>query len=124
MRSMPEFVILIACAVAAVSIIAGAGIDSHVGGSAPDTGAEEDFDEIEEDLQSFESDPAGADSMIGLAITSINLAGTLIGVVLLFPFVLTNLGVPSWIAFPASLPVWAAALFFLLGLLRGIGRLL
>jgi len=122
MRTLPHYVIAIACLVGAVGIMQASGIGAALG-VAPETGVESNVEALEGDLEEVQSDQRGVDSIIGLAISAVGLGIDMVGIVLFFPYVLGNLGVPGEIAVALSLPVYAVAMFFVISVLRGVGVL-
>jgi len=119
MRSAPELLVLFACIAGATMIMAGSGIGAELGGT-PETGAEGEFEDLQEELEQTESDQRGVDSIIGLAISSVSLAFQLIPILLLAPISLQNLGFPAWIAVPLSLPIYVLTVLFVIEVLRGL----
>lgn len=119
----PQLMVLLACLAGAILIFSGAGLGGELG-AAPSAGLEEDMQEVEQEVETFESDQRGVDSIIGLAITATSITATLLGLLLLAPVTLQNLGFPAWIALPLSLPIYVIGALFTVAILRGVGRLL
>ena len=121
MRPLPHYVVALAALVGAVTIMQGAGIAGELGVS-PETGIENDIENVQEQLSNqVDSDQRGVGSIIGLAISAVSLSFSMVELVILFPAVLNNLGVPLWLAIPASFPVYVIGMFFIAGVMRGMG---
>ena len=121
MRPLPHYVIAIACLVGAVTIFQIGVADGF--GVSPEVGVEEDVRGMEESVESFSADDRGADSIIGLAISSVNLLTSTLGMVINMPGLLTNLGIPAGLAWAVSVPIYAVAIFGIIGILRGMNIL-
>lgn len=119
MMDAPKLIVVFACLAAATMIMAGSGVGGELGGT-PETGTQSEFESFEDEVSTFESDTRGVDSIIGLAISAISMTATLIGILLLGPFALQNLGFPGWLAIALGLPIWAITLMFIVEIMRGI----
>lgn len=120
----PHAVIALTCLISAGILMSTTGIGAHLGGT-PNPGLEgQDEAPNQDELDKWESDQKGTDSLIGMAITAGNWMASSIRFVVLAPMALQNLGFSAGIATALALPIWAISAFFLMGLLRGVGRLL
>lgn len=115
-----DSVIVLVCLVAAASIMMATGIGAQFGGT-PQPGAEDNVRDLNDSLHNdVESDQRGTDSIVGLAISAMSWAADLIGLVLMAPIALQNLGVPAALAIPLSLPIYAISAFFVIQVFRGV----
>lgn len=117
-----KLLVLMGCVVGATMFMSATGIAGELGGQ-PNTGVEDDYEDLEESARNLESDQRGVSSIIGLAISSVSLGAELFTVGLAAPVVLNNMGIPMPIATALSLPVYALYVILGLTIMRGVGIL-
>lgn len=106
---------------AAAMILSGSGFNAEMGVGV-DVGLDDYAEQLEEQAhQDFESSViGGALTMIGLAISAIDIVINTFYWVFAFPVALTNLGLPLWFASAVGLPVWFVNLYGTAEIIRGM----